>query len=140
MYLLDTNVVSELRPKRDRRPNPQVVAWAKSVPPAGLYLSVICILELEMGVLQKQQRSDSTQAAVLRAWLEDYVLRSFAGRILPVDIPVAQRCATLHIPDPCADRDALIAATALVHSMTVVTRNVSDFARTGVKVLNPWEA
>jgi hypothetical protein len=139
MYLLDTNVVSELRPRRDRNPNPRVIAWANSVLPGSLYLSVVCILEMEMGILQKQ-RSDSIQAAVLRRWLESYVLRSFAGRILSVDIPIALRCAPLHVPDPCADRDALIAATALVHGMTVVTRNVSHFARTGVKIFNPWEA
>jgi toxin FitB len=138
MYLLDTNIISELRPRRNRESDPRVIAWARSVAPSSLYLSVVCILELEMGILQKQ-RSDATQASVLRSWLEDYVLRSFSGRILPVDVAAARRCAALHVPNPCSYRDSLIAATALVHSMTVVTRNISDFESTGVAVLNPWE-
>jgi hypothetical protein len=139
MYVLDTNVLSELRPRRNRESDPQVIAWARSASPSSLYLSVICIFELQMGILQKQ-RTDQAQAAVLRTWLADYVMRSFSDRILPVDTAVALRCAALHVPDPCSYRDSLIAATALVHSMTVVTRNVSHFAHTGVKILNPWEA
>lgn len=138
MYVLDTNVVSELRPRRNRESNPHVIAWARGVSPSSLYLSVICVFELQMGILQKQ-RSDAAQASVLRTWLEDYVMRSFSGRILPVDIDIALRCAVLHVPNPCSYRDSLIAATALVHGMTVVTRNVADFARTGVQTLNPWE-
>jgi hypothetical protein len=86
------------------------------------------------------ERRDSRQGAMLRAWLENRILPQFEGRILSVDLLVAQRCATLHVPDPKDDRDSLIAATALVHGMTVVTRNVSDFASCGVKILNPWEA
>jgi toxin FitB len=139
MYLLDTNVISELRPRKSRESDPHVIAWARSVAPSRLYLSVVCILELEMGILQKQ-RSDTTQASVLRTWLESYVLHSFSGRILPVDIAVAKQCAALHVPNPCSYRDSLIAATALVHGMTVVTRNAPHFARTGVKILNPWQA
>jgi hypothetical protein len=139
MYVLDTNVLSELRPRRNRESDPQVIAWARSVSPSSLYLSVICIFELQMGILQKQ-RTDQAQASVLRSWLTDYVMRSFSDRILPVDTAVALRCAALHVPDPCSFRDSLIAATALVHSMTVVTRNVSHFAHSGVKTLNPWEA
>jgi predicted nucleic acid-binding protein len=139
IYLLDTNVVSELRPRRSRESDPRVIAWARSVAPLSLYLSVVSVLELEMGILQKQ-RSDTAQASVLRSWLEDYVLRSFSGRILPVDTAIARQCAAFHVPNPCSYRDSLIAATALVHSMTVVTRNASDFARTGVKILNPWQA
>ncbi|MGO8757598.1 MAG: type II toxin-antitoxin system VapC family toxin [Terracidiphilus sp.] len=139
MYLLDTNVVSELRSRRNRDPDVRVAAWARSVAPSSLYLSVISILEIEMGVLQKE-RSDPRQAVVLRAWLEGYLMRSFAGRILPVDTAIAKRCAALHVPDPCSYRDSLIAATALVHGMTVVTRNVSHFQRTGVPVFDPWQA
>jgi len=139
MYVLDTNILSELRPRRNRESDPRVIAWARSVSPSSLYLSVICIFELQMGILQKQ-RTDQAQASVLRSWLTDYVMRSFSDRILPVDTAVALRCAALHVPDPFSYRDSLIAATALVHSMTVVTRNVSHFARSGVKVLNPWEA
>jgi len=138
MYLLDTNVVSELRPRRDRESDPRVIAWARSVSPSSLYLSVICVFELQMGILQKQ-RSDKAQATVLRSWLEAYVMRAFSGRILPVDTAVAMRCAALHVPNPCSYRDSLIAATALVHGMTVVTRNASHFERTGAKVFNPWD-
>ncbi|MGA2569735.1 MAG: type II toxin-antitoxin system VapC family toxin [Terracidiphilus sp.] len=139
IYLLDTNVVSELRSRRNREPDARVAAWAQSIAPSSLYLSVISILEIEMGVLQKQ-RSDPKQAAVLRAWLESHVLPSFAGRILAVDTAIAKRCASLHVPDPCSYRDSLIAATALVHGMTVVTRNVFHFQRTGVAVFDPWQA
>ncbi len=139
MYLLDTNVVSELRKAKAGRADAGVTAWAGRVPPTSLFLSAITILELERGVLLIERR-DSGQGAILRAWMRDRVLPAFADRVLAVDTRVALRCAELHIPDPRADRDALIAATALVHGMTVVTRNVSDFAPTRVEVLNPWEA
>ena len=85
------------------------------------------------------ERRDPPQGAILRAWLNHRVLPTFAGRILAVDTTIAQCCAKLHVPDPRADRDALIAATALVHGMVVVTRNVDDFKSTGVALLNPWE-
>ncbi|MFZ1940992.1 MAG: type II toxin-antitoxin system VapC family toxin [Terracidiphilus sp.] len=138
MYVLDTNVVSELRPRRNRVSDSNVIAWARSVSPSSLYLSVICVFELKMGILQKQ-RSDAAQASVLQTWLEDYVMRSFSGRILSVDIDIAMRCAALHVPNPCSYRDSLVAATALVHGMTVVTRNVTHFEHTGARTLNPWE-
>lgn len=137
MYLLDTNVVSELRKAKSGKADANVVAWAASVPPLSLFLSVITVLELETGVLLVERR-DPAQGGVLRIWLNDHVLPAFAGRILAVDTVVAQRCARLHVPDPRADRDALIAATALTHGLTVVTRNVADFAPAGVQVLNPW--
>ena len=139
MYLLDTNVVSELRKAKSGRANPNVTAWARAVPVGALFLSAISILELERGVLLIERR-DSTQGAVLRAWLDRHVLPAFDGRVLPVDTVVARRWATLHVPDPRSDRDALIAATALVHEMTVVTRNLSDFQATGVALLDPWSA
>lgn len=138
MYLLDTNVVSELRKGTSQRAEPRVLAWARSVPAASLFLSVITILELETGVLLMERR-DSAQGAMLRHWLDDQVLIAFQDRLLPVDGPVAKSCARLHVPDRRSDRDALIAATALVHGMTVVTRNVADFAGAGVLLLNPWE-
>lgn len=137
MYLLDTNVVSELRKAKAGKADRNVTAWAASVPASGLFLSAISILELETGILLVERR-DPAQGAVLRAWVDDHVLPAFAGRVLPVDTVVAQRCARLHVPDPRSDRDALIAATALVHGLTVVTRNVADFAPTGVALLNPW--
>lgn len=137
MYLLDTNIVSELRKAKSAKSNKNVKAWAESVPVAGMFLSVITVLELETGILLIERR-DPTQGAVLRTWLDSHVLPAFSGRILAIDTAVAQRCAKLHVPDPRADRDALIAATALVHGMTVVTRNVADFEYTGVEIFNPW--
>ena len=137
MFLLDTNVVSELRKIRLGKANRQVAKWADNVDATELFLSVITIQELEMGVLLVERR-DPTQGAIFRAWLNDHVLPAFSDRVLPVDIAVAQRSARLHVPDPRPVRDALIAATALVHGMTVVTRNVADFEPTGVLILNPW--
>jgi len=136
MYILDTNVISELR--KGSKAQRSVRVWAQSLPAANLYLSVVSILELEIGTLLVQRR-DQKQGAVLRAWIDAHVLPSFSGRILAIDTVVAQRCAALHVPNPRSDRDALIAATALVHGMTVVTRNVSHFQATGVTVLNPWQ-
>lgn len=139
MFVVDTNVVSELRKAKAGKADKGVTEWAAGVLPGSLYLSAITVLELEVGVLQAERR-DRAQGAVLRAWLDGHVLPAFAGRILAVDAAVAQRCASLHVPDRRSDRDALIAATALVHGMTVVTRNVGDFEPTGVRILNPWQA
>lgn len=139
MFLLDTNVVSELRKAKSTKANPRVVAWAARQSASSLYLSAISILELDIGILQMERR-DKAQGMVLRHWLESQVLPAFTERILSVDIAVARICATLHVPDRCSDRDALIAATAIAHGMVVVTRNVRDFAPTGVKWANPWEA
>jgi hypothetical protein len=137
MFLLDTNVISELR--RPDKADRNVVAWAGTVPAASFFLSAISILEIELGVLLIA-RKDVAQGAVLRAWIDDQILPRFDGRILAVDTAVAQRCARLHVPDRRAERDALIAATALVHGLTVVTRNVADFEPVGVALLNPWKA
>ncbi|AZE47885.1 VapC toxin protein [Pseudomonas chlororaphis] len=134
MFLLDTNVVSELRkPNADRK----VVAWAQTVAPTSLFLSVITLLELETGILRLERR-DRTQGALLRAWLELHVMPAFNGRILAIDPAVAMRCARLHVPDRSNECDALIAATALEHGLTVVTRNIADFQSSGVQLLNPW--
>ena len=138
MYLLDTNVVSQLRKAKSGKADANVVAWAASVPAGGLFISAITVLELEMGVLQLERR-DASQGAVLRSWMTSHVLPAFSGRVLPVDVAVALQCAQLHVPNRCAERDALIAATALVHGMTVVTRNVADFQSTGAPMLSPWE-
>jgi toxin FitB len=137
MFLLDTNVVSELRKAKAGKADANVVAWASAVPYGSLFISVITVFELEMGILQFERR-DAVQGAILREWLDKHVLPAFYDRILPIDVAVARRCARLHIPDPRAERDALIAATGLVHGMTVVTRNVADFEPTGVPLLNPW--
>jgi len=136
MYLLDTNVVSELR--KAKQADARVRAWAQTSPAAGLYISAISVLELEIGILLIERR-DGKQGAVLRAWMDGHVLPTFHGRILAIDTAVAQRCAALHVPNPRSDRDALIAATALVHGMTVVSRNVGHFQPMGVTIINPWE-
>lgn len=139
MFILDTNVVSELRKVSHGKADTNVTAWIESVDAADLFVSAITILELEFGVLSIE-RKDAIQGALLRRWLEEYVLPEFSRRTLPVDPAVALRCARLHVPDKRSERDALIAATALVHGMTVVTRNASDFKPTGVNVFNPWTA
>ena len=138
MYLLDTNVLSEIRKARAGKADPNVAAWAAGVPLGDLFVSVIVIQEIEIGVLLAERR-DPRQGQLLRVWLDVHLLGAFADRILPVDVPVARRSAHLHVPQTRPVRDALIAATALVHRMTVVTRNVADFSPTGVPILNPWE-
>ncbi|QJD58848.1 MULTISPECIES: type II toxin-antitoxin system VapC family toxin [Pseudomonas] len=138
MFLLDTNVISELRKVRSGRADTNVAQWADSVDAVDLYVSAITVQELEMGILLAERR-DPPQGAIFRTWFDSHVLPAFAGRILPVDTAVAQRCAALHVPDPQPAMDSLIAATALVHGMTLVTRNVADFQSSGVALLNPWE-
>lgn len=139
MYVLDTNVVAELRKAKAGRADKNVTAWAEGVAPSSLFLSTITVLELELGVLLMEGR-DQSQGAVLRTWMDGHVLPAFAGRILAIDTAVARRCAQLHVPNPKSERDAFIAATVLVHGMKVVTRNVADFAAMGVATLNPWES
>ena len=138
MYVLDTNVLSELRKIRLGKADRNVAAWTERVDAADLFVSAITIMELELGVLSIE-RKDAHQGAMLRSWLERHVLPEFSGRTLPIDTAVAQRCARLHVPDKRGERDALIAATALVHGMTVATRNVADFKPTGVAIVDPWE-
>ena len=137
MYLLDTNVVSELRNVKTARANPGVAQWAEQVDAGALFLSVISLHELELGI-QLMERRDGRQGALLRSWLETRVVPAFAERILPVDAAVARRSAGLHVPDPQPLRDGLIAATALEHGLTVVTRHTADFEASGVRLLNPW--
>jgi predicted nucleic acid-binding protein len=137
MFLLDTNVISELR--RVEKADVRVIAWAAAAPGLSLFLSAITILEIELGTLQIA-RKDVAQGAVLRAWVDEKILPGFDGRILPVDTAVARRCAQLQVPNRRPERDALIAATAMVHRLTIVTRNVADFERIGVGLLNPWDA
>ncbi|MFN8097935.1 MAG: type II toxin-antitoxin system VapC family toxin [Dermatophilaceae bacterium] len=132
--LLDTNVVSELRKPR---PDPNLAAWAETITKRDAFISVVTIREIEAGVLLVERR-DADQGRLLRAWLEERVLLEYADRLLDVDLAVARRAAALHVPDPRPERDALIAATALTHGLTVVTRNTSDFAPMGVAILNPW--
>lgn len=133
-FLLDTNVVSELR---RRSADPRVVEWASAVRRRDIFVSVITIRELEAGVLRIERR-DATAGRRLRDWLERQVITAYGDRILPVDIAVARRSAALHVPDPRPERDALIAATALVHGLVVATRNEADFAPMEVDIVNPW--
>lgn len=136
MFLLDTNVLSELR--KQTKANRNVAAWAEGRNPSDLFLSVITLFEVELGA-RRIARRDPAAASHLRDWIDNFVLITFSSRLLPVDTDVALRCAALHVPNPKPDRDALIAATALVHGLTVVTRNVRDFRDTGVLSLDPWE-
>ena len=137
MYLLDTNVISELRKTKSGKADKNVVEWANSIPTLNLYISVITVLELETGVLQIERR-DPTQGSILRLWLDNHVMPAFSERIISIDTTIALSCARLHVSDQQPDRDSLIAATALVHGLVVVTRNISDFKATGVRILNPW--
>ena len=136
-YLLDTNVISELRKIGDGKADANVVAWVGREESTAFFLSAITILELERGILGVQRR-DARQGARLRTWLDNHIRPEFAGRILSVDDAVTTRCAHLHIPDRRNEVDALIAATALVHELTLVTRNVKDFEGTGAIIVDPW--
>lgn len=138
MLLLDTNVISELRKVQTAKADPQFIQWANQLILSELYVSAISIMEIETGILRIERR-DFQQGQLLRRWLEQQVLPTFEKRILAVDIKVALVCARLHVPDPRSERDALIAATAITHGMTVVTRNIADFQATGVSLLNPWQ-
>lgn len=138
-FLLDTNVVSELRKVGGGRADPQVTAWQQTIRPLDLHLSVITLMEIEMGILSIARR-DTAQGDMLRQWFDGYLRPGFEGRILPVDEAAAARCAAIHTPDRRPERDALIGATALVHGMTLVTRNTRDFEQMGVRLLDPWQA
>jgi len=137
MYLLDTNVVSELRKAASGKADKNVTLWASNIPSNQLYISVVTILEVEMGVLAKE-RTDEHQGEVLRKWLDHVVTPAFAERTLVFDEKIARCCANLQIPDRRSERDAMIAATGIIHNMTIVTRNLKDFLGTGVKLYDPW--
>ena len=137
MYLLDTNVVSELRKLGTERAEPAVESWNRSVDARSLYLSAITLQELEIGVLRKE-RKDAKQGAALRYWLNLQLLPSFEGRVLEVDQRVALASARLQVPDPRPILDCLIAATAIAFGLTLVTRNTIDFACAGLTLVDPW--
>ena len=133
MYLLDTVVLSELR-KRGR--DTGVVTWIGSVTPSDLFISVVTIGEIELGI-EKQRAADRKFAEELSRWL-DVTLRAYGDRILSMDVGVARRWGRLAARIGNKGMDLAIAATALEHGLTVVTRNVSDFAPTGVATLDPF--
>jgi len=134
-YLVDTNVVSEARKPAG---NPAVKAWLSHQAPPDIAISIITVLEIDIGI-QRLRRHDPVSAARLQDWLENKVLKAFEGRILPLDLEVARQVAPLHVPDPAPDHDAIISGTALAHGLTVVTRNQADFIRSGVNVINPLD-
>ena len=136
MFLLDTNVISELRQGKVNQ-SAEVRNWAAQHRASKLYLSAITILELEKGILLLERRTPP-QGAALRVWLTG-VRAAFAGRILPFTEQAASLCAALHVPNPQGERDAMIAATAMEHGFTVATRNTQDFVNTGVLLINPWD-
>jgi toxin FitB len=138
MFLLDTNVLSEQRKMAARRANPNVADWLALLPEEHAFVSVITIQELQTWALL-QERRDPTQGRLLKQWIDERLIPALGERLLPIDLAVARRCAELHVPHPRPKHDALLAATALVHGLTVATRDVADFAPMGVKLLNPWE-
>ena len=131
-YLLDTNVLSYAR----RQTFPELNAWLASQVRADLTISIISLLEIERGILQVERR-DASAGQHLRAWLEAEIMPAFSGLILPIDVSVARTAAGLHVPDPMPEMDALIAATAIVHDLILVTHNTRDFERTGIRLLDP---
>ena len=138
MYLLDTNVISEIRKISRGQANIGVEQWTRSVTFDDCYLSVITLLEIEQGILRVKHRGDKAQFMCLQQWLNDTVIPTFDQRILPIDRHAARICARLHIPDQRPYNDALIAATAIRHDLTLVTRNLRDFADLNVPLLNPF--
>jgi predicted nucleic acid-binding protein len=138
MFILDTNVVSELYRAGDGRADANVTAWLSANDAREFYISAVTLFEIEVGILRSERR-DPAQGARLRQWMLNGVIPEFGQRILPIDATTSFRCAALQVPRTRPDNDAWIAATALVHDMTVVTRNTADFATTGVRLLNPWQ-
>lgn len=138
MYLVDTNVISELRKARMRRADPNLAAWGATIEAEDLYLSVITVQEIEIGIL-KAERSDRRKGEVLRGWMTGYITPNFRDRILPVDLRIAFRAAQLHTQRSRPVADTLLAATAWAHNFTMVTRNTRDFEDAGVSLINPFD-
>ncbi|MDR2586750.1 MAG: type II toxin-antitoxin system VapC family toxin [Coriobacteriales bacterium] len=136
-YLLDTNVISELRKPFSRR-DARVATWAEQLSEQQVYLGVMTVAEIERGLLLLE-RKDPVQARSLRAWFETDILGGYAGRILPLSLAAARYAAALQVPNPQSLADSLLAATALEHNLTLATRNVKDFQTTGVRLVNPWD-
>lgn len=138
MYLLDTNIVSESRKLGTSRIDPNAAQWLSEIDAETTFVSAMTIFELEIGV-QQMERRDAKQGAALRRWFDDQVMTNYEYRTLPLTRAVALICAGLHIPDTKSERDAWIAATAIDARLTLVSRNVADFANMGVGLINPFE-
>jgi hypothetical protein len=138
MFLLDTNIISESRKLGTSRINPRVARWFDAVDAETSFISAMTLFELERGV-QQMERRDAKQGAMLRGWLTEQIMPVYENRTLPMTASVAQICAGLHILDPKSERDAWIAATAMEAGLTLVTRNVDDFAGMGVGLFNPFD-
>lgn len=134
-FLLDTNVVSELRKVRG---DPRVATWFRSIASEDLHLSVVVIAELRRGV-ERIRRRDAAQALQLETWLTR-VKDAFGKRILPITVPIAEEWGRINVPDPLPIFDGLLVATAKIHGLTLVTRDISDLQRRGFPVVNPWAA
>jgi predicted nucleic acid-binding protein len=139
MFILDTNVISELRKAGSGKADQNVVFWLSQQNAENLYISTITLMEIELGILRIARR-DAVQGQRLRKWMDHHILPEFSDRTISIDIAVALRAAALHVPDPRPERDSLIAATALVHRMVIVTRNGADFLPMGVTVIDPWSS
>lgn len=137
MYLMDTNLISEMRKIEQGKGSANVTAWLGEIPNSLLCTSAVVMMELERGVLP-MERKDIEQGKRLRHWLENVVKKQFNGRILPIDASTAEICAALHVPDRSPENDAWIAAQAIQHHLILVTRNEKDFAELGIRVLNPF--
>lgn len=138
MYLLDTNIISEIRKLAKNKCDKNVADWVRSTSKDLMFTNAVVMMELERGVMSIE-RKDTTQGKLLRHWFEMDVKPAFHGKILKIDEQTAQICAKLHIPDHSPENDAWIAASAIQHNLVLVTRNTADFARTGVKLFNPFE-
>ena len=138
MFLLDTNILSEIRKISQGRADPALAHWVQAIDFDRCHLCVITLLEIEQGILRVQHRGDEAQFLRLEKWLNDTVLPTFGTHILPIDAHTARICARLHVPDQRPYNDALIAACAIRHGLTLVTRNTRDFAALQVPLLNPF--
>ena len=138
MYLLDTNILGDIR--KSHHPNCPALfkQWLNHVDLNLCYLSVISIYEIEQGILRKE-RTDTIQGQLLRTWFEQKIQPEFHHRILDLNTNIALKTAQLHVPNPASLADSFIGATALQHNLTLITRNTKDFQSFGVKLFNPFE-